>query len=244
MPGPEGAGCERLGLRRIAVFLLQILREHSIGINFDELARARRQHFAIAIADLGGTIMFAASHADLPSFDNERFGQWHRFQICDFHPARESDQVVQLVYLAHCLVKDGGDDAPMGVRRRANKAPLQTKATDKALLRFVEDEFQPQSGFAVRTATKAPVGELLLLYLMTMNSLMPGHGVSMKQSCGMMQVETKPQPLLGASKPGSPTCKEYRVSSLPCQSEDRCVAGLLRRVRVADVVVHRGSDDE
>jgi len=171
-----------LGLGRVAVLLLQILREHSMGINFDERGRARCQHLAFAIADLGGAIMFAAAHSDLPSFDDERFEQWHRFQIRDFHLARQSDQVVQLTYLAHCFVKNGGDNASMGVRWRAYKTPLQTKAADKALLVFVEDELQLQSSFAVRTASEAPVGELLPLYLMTMNSFLPGHVVSMKQS--------------------------------------------------------------
>ena len=77
---------------------------------------------------------------------------------------------MQLVDLAHGLVKDGGDDATMGVRRRPDKTPLQTKVADKALAFLVERKLQPQAGFVAGTATKAIVGELLFLYLVTMNS--------------------------------------------------------------------------
>ena len=73
------------------------------------------------------------------------------------------------------------------MRRRTNKPPLQTEAADETLLLLVEYKLQPESGFVTRTATEAVVGDLLFLYLVTVNSLVPGHVVSMKHNCVVMQ---------------------------------------------------------
>ncbi|HME33330.1 MAG TPA: hypothetical protein VKG65_11300, partial [Terriglobales bacterium] len=77
---------------------------------------------------------------------------------------------------------NGGDDAAVGVRRRAHEAPLQAEAADEALALFVEYEFEPQSGCVARAATEAMVGDLLLLNFVTVNSFVPGHVVKMNES--------------------------------------------------------------
>jgi len=58
---------------------------------------------------------------------------------------------------------------------------------DKALALLVEDKLQPQSGFVAGTATEAVVGDLLLFYLVTVNSFVLGHVLKMKQSGWKMQ---------------------------------------------------------
>src|ERR1019366_9349126 len=80
------------------------------------------------------------------------------------------------------LVKNGGDDAAVGVRRRPHKAPLQTEAADKALALLVEHKLQPEARLVGRAASEAIIGVLLFLYLVTVNSFVPGHGTKMKQS--------------------------------------------------------------
>jgi hypothetical protein len=60
-------------LGRVAVFLLQILGEHAVGIDLDELRCTGSQDFSFAIANLGCAVMLAAVHAHLPTFDDERF---------------------------------------------------------------------------------------------------------------------------------------------------------------------------
>src|ERR1019366_9564815 len=127
-------------------------------------------------------VMFAAVDAHLPSFDNERFEQRYRLQVGDFHLTRQGNQTVQLVYLAHGFVEDGGDDASVGMGWRPDKAPLQTKAAEEALALLVEHKLQPESGCVGGTATEAIVGLLLFLYLVTMNFLVPGHVHKMKQT--------------------------------------------------------------
>src|SRR5271167_2269890 len=95
---------------------------------------------------------------------------------------------MQLADLPHGLIENSGDDPAMGVRRRTNKAPRQTKAADEALALLVENKLQPESGVVGGTATEAIVGELLFLELVTVDSLVPGHVVRMRQSCVAMQV--------------------------------------------------------
>src|ERR1035437_873174 len=169
-------------LGRVAVLLLQILGEHAMRIDLDELRRTARQHLSFSIANLRGPVMFAAVDAHLPSFDNERFEQRYRLQVGDFHLTRQGNQTVQLVYLAHGFVEDGGDDASVGMGRGPDKAPLQAKAAEEALAFLVEHKLQPESGLVGGTATEAIVSELLSLYLVTMNFLVPGHVHKMKQT--------------------------------------------------------------
>src|SRR5271157_1291142 len=166
-------------LRGVAVLLLQVFGEHAVCVDLDKRGCARRQHLAFAIADLGGSIMLAAAHCHIPAFDDQRLEERHGFQIRDLHLACQSDEVVQLIDLPHGFVKNGGDDPAVGVRRWADKAPLQTKAADEALVLLVENKLQPESGFVGGAATKTVVGELLFLYLVTMNSFVPGHVVKM-----------------------------------------------------------------
>ena len=60
------------GLRRVAVLLLQELGEHAVRIDLDERSRAGGQHFPFGVADLGGSKMLAAIHADFPAFRDQR----------------------------------------------------------------------------------------------------------------------------------------------------------------------------
>src|ERR1035437_3452417 len=176
---PRGAPS---ALCRVAVLLLQVLGEHAMRIDLDEPRRTARQHLSFSIANLGGPVMFAAVDAHLPAFDNERFEQRHRLQVGDFHLARQGNQIVQLVHLAHGFVEDGGDDASVGMGWRPDEAPLQAKAADEALALLVENKLQSESGCVGGTATEAIVGVLLFLYLVTVNFSVPGHVHKMKQS--------------------------------------------------------------
>src|SRR5271157_4537014 len=170
------------GLRGVTVLLLQVFGEHAVCVDLDKRSFAARQHLAFAIANLGRTIMFAAAYCHLPAFDDQRLEERHGFQIRDLHLACQSDEVVQLIDLPHGFVKNGGDDSAVSVRRRTNEAPLQAEAADEALALLVENKLQPESGFVGGAATKTVVGELLFLYLVTMNSFVPGHVVKMNES--------------------------------------------------------------
>jgi hypothetical protein len=68
------------------------------------------------------------------------------------------------------------------MRRRADKPPLQAKAANEALALFVEHKLQAQTSLVSRAAAKAIVSELLLLYLVTVNFLVLGHEIKMKQT--------------------------------------------------------------
>ena len=84
----------------------------------------------------------------------------------------------------------------MGVRRRANKPPLQPESADETLLLLVEHKLQPESGLVARTATEAMVGDLLFLYLVTVNSLVPGqcnqHEAQLRGDASRKSMEPSP----------------------------------------------------
>ncbi|HEV2116051.1 MAG TPA: hypothetical protein VGR48_08515 [Terriglobales bacterium] len=64
---------------------------------------------------------------------------------------------MDLVYLAHGLVQNGGDHASMGVARRSGVAPPQAKAADKPLPLLVEGESQAHAFGVVFAAGKAVI---------------------------------------------------------------------------------------
>src|ERR1700744_232617 len=89
----------------------------------------------------------------------------------------------------------------MSVRRRSNETAVQAKAADKALALFVEDKLQAEASLIQRSATKALVAELTLLYVVTRNRFLPGHIFKMRQSCRELQA-TSMERRRGASERG------------------------------------------
>ncbi len=145
------------------------------------------QHFPGGVTNCGSVQVLAAVHPELPAFDGEGRGQGNRQEVVDLHPAGKGDHVAQLVDLTHGLVKDGGDDAAMSVARRPDEAVLQLKVADKALAWLVENKLQSQAAFVAGTATEAVVSDLLLLYFVTVNAFVLGHGTKMRHEPGKMQ---------------------------------------------------------
>jgi hypothetical protein len=65
--------------------------------------------------------------------------------------------MVKLVYFAHCVVEDAGDDAAVGVAGWSGIALAQAKFADKGLAFFVEDEFQAHAVAVIHAADEAVV---------------------------------------------------------------------------------------
>src|SRR5580704_4466902 len=133
------------------------------------------------VANLSGVNMFTAVYLHLPAFHDKLRGQRNRPNVVDLHPASQGDHIAQLVDLAHSLVKDRGDDAAVGMPRRADKALLQPEVANKALALLVEDKLHPQPRFVAGAATEAVVDGLLLVNLMAVNSFVLGHVLKMRQ---------------------------------------------------------------
>src|SRR5580698_9970881 len=160
-----------------------------MGIDLDELSFAGGQYLALGIADLGGAVVLAAAHPLLPAFRHQRLVQRHRLEVGHIHGAGETDNVVQLVQLAHSLIEDGSDDAPMRVLGRSDELALEAELTDKALTLFVEDEPQSKSDFVFGAAAETFIAELTFLDMMTRDCLVPWHVTKMKQRRWKMQEE-------------------------------------------------------
>jgi hypothetical protein len=132
--------------------------------------------------------MLAAPHAFFPTFNNQEFEQRNWLEISDVHGAGESHDAMQPVHLAHRFIKNGSDDASMGMRRRSHKPALQPESAHEALTFFVEYKLQLQSGFICRSASKAVVAKLTLFDVVSGNRFVLGHVAKMKQSHWKMQV--------------------------------------------------------
>jgi hypothetical protein len=65
--------------------------------------------------------------------------------------------MVKLVYFAHGVVEDAGDDATVGVAGRSGVALAQAKLADEGLALFVEDEFEAHAIGIVHAADEAVV---------------------------------------------------------------------------------------
>ena len=101
--------------------------------------------------------MLCAANTDFFAFHAQRFVQWHRLKVLDRHLACESDDVVELVHLAHGVVEDGGDDASVAVSGRASVAFAEAELADEGLALFVENELQVHAIGIVLAASEAVV---------------------------------------------------------------------------------------
>jgi len=98
-----------------------------------------------------------AVDAEFPAFDTERFVQGDRLQIFDIHFLGQGDDVAELVYLAHGVVEDGGDDAAVAVAGRAGVALAETEFADEGLALLVECELQAHTVGIVLAAGEAVI---------------------------------------------------------------------------------------
>jgi hypothetical protein len=101
--------------------------------------------------------VLASVHAELAAFDAKRLVQRDGFEVFDGHLSGEGDDVVELVYFAHRVVEDAGDDAAVGVARRSGVALAEAKLADEGLAGLVEDELQAHPVGIVHAADEAIV---------------------------------------------------------------------------------------
>ena len=96
--------------------------EHFFGVDGDEDAAAAGEDFILLVEDFGDVDVLAAVDADFPALDAQRFVERDGLEVFDRHLFGEGDDVVELVYLAHGVVEDGGDDAAVAVAGRSGVA--------------------------------------------------------------------------------------------------------------------------
>src|SRR5579884_714873 len=156
-PNAAGDGAAILRRSRFAQWrlsaLAEVLGEHALGINRNESPLPSRQDLAALVEYLGGIDVPASAHAQLPTFDSQRFAQRNRLQILDLNVFGQRDHLADLVHLAHGFVKNGGDDATVRVSGRSGVALAETEATDEALPCLVVGKLQVHAvGIAVATS--------------------------------------------------------------------------------------------
>ena len=101
--------------------------------------------------------MGASANFYFAAFDAQGFVQRDRLQIFDGHFPGQGHHLVELVYFAHGVVEDAGDDAAVAVAGRSGVALAEAEAADEGLTRFVEDEFQAHAFGVVLAADEAVV---------------------------------------------------------------------------------------
>ena len=85
--------------------------------------------------------MGASADFEFAAFYAQRFVEGNGFEIFDCHLAGESYYLVELIYFAHGVIEDAGDDAAVAVAGRSGVALAEAEAADEGLAGFVEDEF-------------------------------------------------------------------------------------------------------
>jgi len=91
------------------------------------------------------------------AFYAQRFVERDWLQVFDGHLAGQGDYVVELVYLAHGVVEDAGDDASVAMARGSGVAFAQAEAADEGLAGFVEGELEAHAVGVVHAADEAVV---------------------------------------------------------------------------------------
>src|SRR5271155_450991 len=134
-----------------------MLGEHLCGVDGDEDAAAAGQDLVFVVEDFGGVDVGSSLLFYFAAFDAERLVQRDGLEIFDGHFAREGDDVVELVHLAHGIVEDACDDAAVAVARRSGVTLTQAEAADEGLALFVEQELEAHAVGIVHTANEAVV---------------------------------------------------------------------------------------
>jgi hypothetical protein len=117
--------------------------------------RARTSSFSLRIS--AALMWVRPRFSDFAAFDAQRFVQRDGLEVFDRHFAGESDDVMELVDLAHGVVEDAGDDAAVAVAGRSGVALAEAEAADEGLAGFVEDEFEAHAVGVVHAADEAVV---------------------------------------------------------------------------------------
>ena len=121
--------------------------------------------------------MDAALDADFPALDVQRLMQGDGLQVFDGHFFGQGDYVAELVYLAHGVVEDGGDDAAMAMAGRAGVALAEAEFADEGLARFVEGEFQAHAvGIILATGEAVILLQLDVAGVVAVELGLSGHG--------------------------------------------------------------------
>ena len=149
----EGTGSHRVTLG----LSFHVFGEHFFGVDGDENAAAAGQDFVAFVEDFGGVDVFGSADLDFTAFYAQGFVQRDGLQIFDGHLPRERDYLMQLIYFAHGVVEDAGDDAAVAVARGAGVAVAEAEFADEGLAGFVEDEFQAHALGIVLAADEAVV---------------------------------------------------------------------------------------
>jgi hypothetical protein len=144
-------------LRGCFLLAVHAFGEHFFGVDGDEDAAAAGEDFVFVVEDLGGVDVGAAALFDFASFDAQRLVQRDGLEILDGHFAREGDDVMEFIYLAHGVVEDAGDDAAVAMAGRSGIALAEAEAADKGLAGFVEGELETHAAGIVHAADKAIV---------------------------------------------------------------------------------------
>ena len=95
------------------------------------LLRARTSFFSFT--NFGLVDVLAAAHAHFPALDVQRFVQRDGLEVFDGHFSGQGDYVVELVYFAHGVVEDRGDDAAVAVAGRSGVALAEAEFADEGL---------------------------------------------------------------------------------------------------------------
>jgi hypothetical protein len=84
---------------------------------------------------------------------------------------------MELIYLAHGVIEDAGDDASVAVAGRSGVALAQAEFADEGLAVFVEDEFESHAIGVILAADEAVVLlQFVIGGFVALGLVLPWHG--------------------------------------------------------------------
>jgi len=136
---------------------LDVLGEHLQGIDGDKQGPSARQDLMLLVADFCDVDVFPAANALLVTFNQQRLFQRHRLNVFHFHVLGEGNHRTQLVYLAHGLIQDGGDNAAVRMAGRTLVSFGEPKPAICPAVGLIEAKPQAHTLFVVLATGEAAI---------------------------------------------------------------------------------------
>jgi len=149
--------------------------KHFLRVNGNEGTTAAGEDFPLLVRDFGHVNVPAPVDADFPALDPQRRVKRHGLDVFNGHFFGQGDDLTELVYLAHGIVENAGDDASVAVARRARIPVAQIEIANEAAVLFIEREDKAHPLGVIGSADEAGVARKFDCFSVVAMGL-AGHG--------------------------------------------------------------------
>jgi len=109
-----------------------------------------------SVCELSFAVVPPSGGAGVPRGQREQNAEGHGPEVIDIHLPRHGDDTAGPVRLAHGLIEESGNDAPMRVSGRSGKTAGESRMANN-IAGPIDKEVKPQSGAVLLAAAEAMV---------------------------------------------------------------------------------------